>query len=80
MAEAQVFVKIENYKEAVSFLKKYRWSSLPDYLGQINFPSVTQRDFLTRFFGDPKSYQKDIFDWLKHLNTETIDGVKIEPS
>lgn len=70
--------KIENYKETISFLKKYRWSSLPDYLGEANFPSVTQRDFLMHFFDGPKNYQKSIFGWLKHLNTETVDGVKIE--
>src|SRR3989344_1570985 len=39
--------KLKNPKKAMEFLENYRWSSFPDYIGKKNFPSVTQREFLT---------------------------------
>ena len=70
--------KLKNYREAVSFLNNYRWSSLLDYIGQENFPSVTQRKFLLDFFDGPKSYKKNIFGWLKDFDIEVVGIVKIE--
>lgn len=50
----------------LDFLKNYRWSSFPDYVGKKNFPSVTSRAFLLDFFGGSEKYKKDIENWLKN--------------
>ncbi|OGY63142.1 MAG: hypothetical protein A2745_00205 [Candidatus Harrisonbacteria bacterium RIFCSPHIGHO2_01_FULL_44_13] len=70
--------KIKDYKKAVNFLEKYRWSSFLDYTGQKNFPSVTQRDFLTQFFGGPKQYKEQTLQWLKDLNLNNIQDIVLE--
>lgn len=57
--------EIKNYEEAVSFLENYRWSSFIDYIGNNNFPSVTQREFLSKFWEGPEQYRKDIRRWLE---------------
>lgn len=62
--------KIENYRKAMKFLENYRWSSFQDYIGKKNFPSVTQREFLTEFFDSPQNYKVTIERWLKELNME----------
>ena len=47
------------------FLENYRWSSLPDYIGKKNFPSVTQREFLSVTLGSAEEYKKEIQGWLR---------------
>jgi len=64
--------KLKNYQKAISFLDSYRWSSHLDYAGVHNFPSVTQREFLTDFFGDSNQYKKSIKKWLNDLNISDI--------
>ncbi|MDP3725330.1 MAG: transposase [Nanoarchaeota archaeon] len=63
--------QIENPEEALKFLKNYRWSSFLDYIGQKNFPSVTQREFLQQIIGDSKEYKKEIKQWLWERKTIT---------
>ena len=47
-------------------LKKYRWSSHRDYLGEDNFASVIEKSFLLEFFGDHKGYERFAKDWMKY--------------
>lgn len=70
--------KIRNCKKAVQFLESYRWSSHLDFLGKKNFPSVTQREFLTNIIGSPKEYKESVYDWLKDLDLEKIRGINLE--
>ena len=72
--------KIGNYKKAIDFLESYRWSSHLDYLGKKNFPSVTQREVLLEFFNGSQNYARDMYQWLKNLNLETVQGVSLEPT
>jgi putative transposase len=58
--------KIKNLKRAKEFLNNYKWSSNRDYLGINNFPSVTEREFLSEIIGGAKNYQDTIVDWIKH--------------
>ena len=60
--------KIKNPKAALKFLNSYKWSSHLDYLGEKNFPSVTQRELLLEFFGGEKGYEKSLKNWLKKSN------------
>jgi putative transposase len=73
--------KLRNYKEAMIFLGKYRWSSFLDYIGKKNFPSITNRKFLLDFFGGEEKYKKEILEWLKDMNFnvgEMVKGVALE--
>lgn len=70
--------KLKNYKEATRFLEKYRWSSHLDYLGKKNFPSVTNRELLMKFFGGPKEYEKSIKQWLKDIELDDIRDIVLE--
>lgn len=57
--------ELPNHKNAMKFLETYRWSSYLDYTGTKNFPSVTERDFLSKFLGGAKQHKKDLQKWLK---------------
>lgn len=70
--------KMFDSKKAITFLENYRWSSHLDYLNKKNFPSVTQREFLTQFFENPQQYEKNIQWWLKNLEMETVQDVILE--
>lgn len=65
--------KLKSLTEAMDFLKTYRWSSYLDYVGEKNFPSVTQRDFFLEFFGGEKKYQKETMRWLKEMDSLDIN-------
>lgn len=56
---------IEN-GEAIKFLESYRWSSFLDYIGIENFPRVTSRGFLLKFFEGSERYRENVVDWLKN--------------
>ncbi|MBI2591303.1 MAG: transposase [Candidatus Brennerbacteria bacterium] len=70
--------EFKNYHKIKQFLEFYRWSSHLDYLGKKNFPSVTQREFLLKYFGGHEQYKKDMADWLRNLNLEEIKDVTLE--
>lgn len=69
---------LRDYKKALQFLGEYRWSSHLDYAGKKNFPSVTQRDFLVKVFGNPEQYQRHFGNWLRAFNPESIREVALE--
>ncbi|PJE64705.1 MAG: hypothetical protein COU90_00320 [Candidatus Ryanbacteria bacterium CG10_big_fil_rev_8_21_14_0_10_43_42] len=69
---------IKNPKEASLFLETYRWSSYLDYIGKKNFPSVTQREFLTAFFDGEKQYKQDMFRWISENGIENIEHISLE--
>ena len=62
---ASPYKEIKDYKEAMKFLENYRWSSFLDYIGKKNFPSLTSRKFLLKFWGGEKEYQKETKKWLR---------------
>lgn len=72
--------KLRNYSRAINFLENYRWSSFPDYIGQNNFPSVTNREFLLDVFGGADEYKTRVFELLKDLDLKEMDasGVLLE--
>ena len=55
---------IKNTQKAIQFLKSYRWSNFLDCIGIVNFPSVTKRDFITKFFGTPDKIEEAIENWV----------------
>ena len=50
----------------INFLRNYKWSSFPDYIGKRNFPSVTSREFFLEFFGGEKNVFADTHDFIKN--------------
>ena len=70
--------EIKDHKKAMQYLENYRWSSFPDYIGKKNFPSVTQREFLTEFFGNPEQYKKDVEKWLKEMALEDLNDIVLD--
>lgn len=72
--------KITSTQKAIKFLEEYRWSSFPDYIGRGNFPSITSREFLSKFLGGPQECRKDTIKWLKDLDPSSIEGVTLEKS
>lgn len=57
---------IKDTKEAVVFLEDYKWSSYKDYLGENNFPSVTERKFMSDFMGGLEGSKIAIKDWIEY--------------
>ncbi len=72
--------RIKNVAKPLEFLKLYRWSSYPDYIGRTNFPSITQRGFIQEIYGstDPERYLGDIKEWLSELDLSSIRDLTLE--
>ena len=72
--------KIRNVTAALKFLSSYRWSSYPDFIGKVNFPSVTQRDFLYKIYRSRTSidYEADVKEWLEDFDFAPLEGVMID--
>ena len=47
----------------------YRWSSLRDYIGIENFPTVTDRRFLQECIGSPQEFRRGTRDWIASWRT-----------
>lgn len=69
--------EIVDTTRTIQFLEEYRWSSFPDYIGKKNFPSVTYRDFLTRFLV-ADDWRSAINNWLKNFNEDTTKELSFE--
>ncbi|MBI2676376.1 MAG: transposase [Candidatus Yanofskybacteria bacterium] len=69
---------IKNTKSTIDFLENYRWSSFLDYIGIKNFPSVTSRSFLSKFFGGPHNYKKETLEWIKGTNLDNMSDMLLE--
>lgn len=69
--------EMKNPKEAIEFLKEYRWSSFPDYVGVKNFPSVTQRELLLEYFEREKGMEGSFKQWLKNMNEDWNERKRI---
>jgi len=48
---------IKDWHEANNFLESFKWSSYLDYINKNNFPSVTSRDFINKFFPSAEKHQ-----------------------
>src|SRR3989344_7221684 len=70
--------ELKDYKKALNFLENYRWSSHLDYLGEKNFPSITQRNFLLGCFGGNKEYGNKIKEWLEEISLLEVKDITLE--
>ncbi len=70
--------KIKNYKDAIDFLENYRWSSYLDYIGEKNFPSLINKDFLLHQIGNKEKQKKEIIEWIKSFDRLNIEDVILD--
>lgn len=68
---------IKNWQKVNEFLLNYRWSSLSDYNGIKNFPSVISKDFLLSYFPDEKKYKEYLMSYLTGYS-KNIEEIKID--
>lgn len=67
-------VGIKNKEEVIAFLNTYKWSSYQDYVGIKNFPSVTERNFLSEVMGDKQGCREAVEYWVAHKNELHKEG------
>ena len=70
--------ELDNPTAAIGHLNKDRWSSHKDFMGEKNFPSVTQRDFLLEYFGGTEGYKENMKSWLESFSENKIGGLNLE--
>lgn len=57
---------IKEPEKAIKFLENYKWSSYPDYTGNKNFPSLTNREFILKTLGGKENCKNFVEEWIKH--------------
>lgn len=57
---------IKNTDAVIEFIENYKWSSFQDYIGCKNFPSVTQRNFLSETLGGEKGSRESVVSWTNY--------------
>lgn len=70
---------IKNFKKCTKFLENYKWSSYLDYIGRVNFPSVTDRKFMLELMAGEINCKNCIEDYLKYKGrVREIDILDLE--
>lgn len=60
-------IRNHSEQEVMDFLKTgHRWSSFPDYAGLKNFPSITERNFISEMMGGQAEPENNLMDWVLH--------------
>jgi len=59
--------------DILNFLKNYRWSSYPDFVGLKNFPSVLDMELGFKIIGNSGQYNTNIREWLKDMANHQND-------
>ncbi len=57
---------IENPKKVIKFLENHKWSSYQDYIGKKNFPSVTERKFMSEIMDGEEGCREFVESWIKY--------------
>lgn len=70
--------RVKDPRHALASLAAYRWSSLPDYLNIPNFPTVTNREFLTECIGGPEDFRSAMEDWIRLPNFDFVQRITLE--
>lgn len=65
---------IQNLEKTKKFIEKYKWSSYADYIGGKNFPSLTNRDFLSEVMGGVEGCREFVNAWLEYKSKEFTEG------
>lgn len=58
---------IKNKKEAINFLKEYKYSSYLDFAGEKRvYGKILNLDAFPAYFPNPKAFLKEVFEWLEY--------------
>jgi putative transposase len=57
---------IKEPEKAIKFLENYKWSSYPDYAGNKNFPSLTNREFILETLGGKENCKNFVEEWIRY--------------
>ena len=69
---------IKSKNGAINFLEDYKWSSFVDYIGENNFPSVTERGFMLEFLDGYKGCKKSLEDWIEYKKISNSESIFLE--
>ncbi len=69
---------VKNTSKAMKCLNEYRWSSHLDYNGIKNFPSITQREFLSPILGTKQKYENEIANIITNPDTDELQSSLLE--
>jgi putative transposase len=58
-------IKPKNTTTPFTYLSSYKWSSLPDYIGKHNYPSVTERKYVLDYFGGKNKYTNELKEYIR---------------
>lgn len=70
--------KIKDAHRALAFLQRYRWSSYLDYTGVRNFPEVTHRSFLTKYYGGKMNTRDAFISWIRELDFPSLESITLD--
>lgn len=56
---------IKDPEKVIKFLENYKWSSYLDYIGNNNFPSVTDREIMLKIMGGEEARKEFVEAWAK---------------
>lgn len=59
-------IGIKGPEKVIEFLENYKWSSYSDYIGKKNFPSVTERKFITELIGNEQKCKEFVDNWVRY--------------
>ncbi|MBZ9569605.1 hypothetical protein KJA16_01640 [Patescibacteria group bacterium] len=59
-------IGIKDPERVIKFLEDYKWSSYSDYIGEKNFPSLTDREFILRIMGGEAGCREFVENWIKY--------------
>ena len=57
---------IRNFNKVIESLGNYKWSGYSDYIGQANFPSVTDRKLISDIIGGEGKCKEFLSDYIKY--------------
>lgn len=67
---------IKSHKSASEYLLEYRWSSLLDYCGKHNFPSILTKNFFGDYFRT--DYKTAFLKYLKQIEVDKVSKQWLE--
>lgn len=59
-------VGIKDPEKIEKFLNNYKWFSYSDYIGNNNFPSVTERNFILEIMGGKQGCKDFVDNWIRY--------------
>jgi len=69
---------IRNPEKVIKFLENYKWSSCQDYIGEKNFPSVTDRDSIWRIMSGQVGCKKFVDCWVRYKGKIRFPELSLE--